>query len=213
MLQTLIRATIAGITAFIATNIDDILVLMLFFSQVDAVFRRHQIVVGQYLGFAVLLLASLPGFFGGFLIPRPWIGLLGLLPIAIGLSYLTQKQVDEEVQITTNSVKYPFASILSPQTYQVAAVTIANGGDNIGIYLPLFASSSWVELSIILIVFLIMIGVWCAIANYLAHHRLLAHPLTQYGKRIVPFVLIGLGLYILWESKTYTLLKTVLGAV
>lgn len=213
MLQTLIRATIAGITAFIATNIDDILVLMLFFSQVDAVFRRRQIVIGQYLGFAVLLLASLPGFFGGLLIPRSWIGLLGLLPIAIGLSYLTQKQSAEEVQITTNAVKYSFSSILSPQIYQVAAVTIANGGDNIGIYLPLFASSNWVELSVILIVFLMMIGVWCAIANYLAHHRLLARPLGQYGKRIVPFVLIGLGLYILWESKTYTLLKTVLSAI
>ncbi|MCU0550372.1 MAG: cadmium resistance transporter [Leptolyngbya sp. Prado105] len=208
MLQPLIRTTFAAITAFVATNIDDILVLMLFCSQIERGFRRRQIVAGQYLGFLVLLLASLPGFFSGFLIPRPWIGLLGLLPIAIGLSQLRQSEGDEEMQIVYPN-KSSFAGILSPQTYQVAAVTIANGGDNIGIYLPLFASSNWVELSIIVTVFFLMIGLWCAIAIYLAHHPLMTRPLTQYGKRIVPLILIGLGLYILWESKTYTLLKSI----
>lgn len=209
MIQMLIRATITGITAFIATNIDDIVVLMLLFSQVNHIFRRRHIVVGQYLGFVVLIIASLPGFFGGYLLPRPWIGLLGFMPIVIGLSYLFQKDTDETVQIVPelSNSRSIFASILKPQTYQVAAITIANGGDNIGIYLPLFASSTWIELIVILAVFLIMIAVWCAIANYLAHHRLVARSLMTYGHRIVPIVLIGLGLYILWESKTYTLLR------
>ncbi len=38
------------------------------------------------------------------------------------------------------------ASVLNPQTYKVAAVTVANGGDNIGIYVPLFASSDLTSL-------------------------------------------------------------------
>ncbi|WNZ48481.1 cadmium resistance transporter [Leptolyngbya boryana CZ1] len=207
MPEILIRAVATGITAFAATNLDDILVLMLFFSQIDRTFRRHHIITGQYLGFAVLLLISLPGFFGGLLIPRPWIGLLGLVPIAIGISSFFQQEDDEPVQTVSQSSRSVFAQFLNPQTYQVAVVTIANGGDNIGIYLPLFASSTWLELIVILVVFLIMIAIWCAIAQYLATHRLIARPLMNYGHRIIPFVLIALGFYILWENKTHTFLS------
>ena len=60
----LVTAIPTGLTAFSATNIDDIVILTLFFSQVNAAFRRRHIVVGQYLGFGTLVLASLPGFFG-----------------------------------------------------------------------------------------------------------------------------------------------------
>ena len=132
-----------GITAFIATNIDDIIILLLFFAQVDANFRRRHIVVGQYLGFTLLILISLPGFFGGLVVPREWIGLLGLLPIAIGLKQLLNRQADtEDVQTVTSEFesssshrpnKSFLSSVISPQTYKVAAVTVANGGDNISI--------------------------------------------------------------------------------
>ena len=62
-----------GATAFCATNLDDILVLLVFFSQVNDSFRCRHIVVGQYLGFTILVLASLPGFFGSLILPKPWI--------------------------------------------------------------------------------------------------------------------------------------------
>jgi cadmium resistance transport/sequestration family protein len=207
MPEFLIRAAVTGITAFAATNLDDILILMLFFSQVDRTFRRHHIIAGQYLGFTVLLLISLPGFFGGLLIPRAWIGLLGLVPIGIGISSFFRQDDDEPVQTVSESSRSIFTQFLNPQTYQVAAVTIANGGDNIGIYLPLFASSTWLELIVILIVFLMMVAIWCAIAQYLATHRLIARPLMNYGHRIIPFILIALGVYILWENQTYELLS------
>ncbi len=79
------RTAIASITSFAATNIDDIAILMLFFAQLNTTFRPKHIVIGQYLGFIALILISLPGFFGGLILPRYWIGLLGLIPIiAIG---------------------------------------------------------------------------------------------------------------------------------
>ncbi|MBD0386411.1 MAG: cadmium resistance transporter, partial [Nostoc sp. C3-bin3] len=74
-----------GIIAFTATNIDDIIILLIFFSQVNVNFRPRHILLGKYLGFAAIVIASLPGFFGGLVVQREWIGLLGLLPIAIGL--------------------------------------------------------------------------------------------------------------------------------
>jgi cadmium resistance transport/sequestration family protein len=211
-----IGAVFVGVTSFVATNIDDIVVLMVFFSQLNAGFRRRHVVVGQYLGFCALLLASLPGYLGGLVISKPWLGLLGFLPMAIGISQLVQGSEDEpsiqDVSPDLNDLARPASmgsklkTLLSPQTYAVAAVTIANGGDNIGIYIPLFASSSLPQLAIILGVFFLLVGVWCFVAERLARQKAIARGLTQYGDRIVPFVFIVLGLYILVESETYQLL-------
>jgi cadmium resistance transport/sequestration family protein len=211
-------AIIAGITSFAATNIDDIVILMLFFAQVNSTFRRRHIVVGQYLGFTVLILASLPGFFGGLIVPKAWIGILGLVPIAIGVSRLVNRDKDEQdVQAVSGefnpsrantSVLSILGSLLNPQTFNVAAVTFANGGDNIGIYVPLFASSDLASLGVILTVFFLLIGVWCYIAYRLTRQPAVAHVLTRYGKAIVPFVLIALGVFILIESGTYQLLPS-----
>lgn len=210
------RAIIAGFTSFVATNIDDIIILTIFFSQINATFRRRHIVIGQYLGFTALIIASLPGFFGGLIVPKAWIGILGLVPIVIGIHQLVNREKEEnEVQVvsgefnyskTDNSVVSALASFLSSQTYKVAAITFANGGDNIGIYVPLFASSDLTGLVVILSVFFVLIGVWCYIAYLLTRHSTTAHFLTQYGQIITPFVLISLGIFIMVESKTYRLL-------
>jgi cadmium resistance transport/sequestration family protein len=205
-----------AITAFTATNIDDLVILMIFFAQVNRQLRPWHIFAGQYVGFTALVLTSLPGFFGGLMIPRPWIGLMGFVPIFIGINNLINPEDDdEEVQaISTDFAVQEKSSILwakishlmKPQIFQVGAVTFANGGDNIGIYVPLFASSNLPSFLTILIVFYIMIGVWCYSAYQFTRHPQVAKLLTRYTHAIVPFVLIGLGLFILWESKSYQLL-------
>ncbi len=202
-MNELISATIAATIAFIATNIDDILVLMIFFSQVNSSFHPQQIVIGQYLGFGLLIAASLPGYFGGFLVPKAWIGLLGFVPIILGIKSFFDRET--EVQTVSINSGAKSNSLLPVQTYQVAAVTVANGGDNIGIYVPLFASVDFVRLIVTLAVFLVLIGVWCWVAYQLGRHSLIVHALTRYGHILVPFVLIGLGIYILWESGTVQL--------
>ncbi|MBD2496245.1 cadmium resistance transporter [Nostoc sp. FACHB-280] len=218
-MNNLATSFIEGIIAFSATNIDDIIILLLLFSQVDGQFRRRHIIFGQYLGFLAIIIASLPGFFGGLVVQREWIGLLGILPIAIGvMQLLNQEQetiaiqevnTDFKQHSPVNSLLSLILSILHPQTYKVAAVTIANGGDNISIYIPLFAGQTLVSLGVILSVFLIMVGVWCAIAYFLSQHTTIAYLLSRYGKIIVPFVLIGLGLFIMYERGTFNLLPWV----
>jgi cadmium resistance transport/sequestration family protein len=211
----LATAIAEAIIAFTATNIDDIIILLLFFSQIDINFRRRHIIVGQYLGFILLVIASLPGFFGGLVLSREWIGLLGLLPIAIGIKQLVNREQETtEIQTISSdftqssskrSIKSFLLSILSPQTYQVAAVTIANGGDNISIYIPLFAGKTPIGLLVILSVFFFMVGVWCAFAYLLTRQPTIAYVLSRVGKKVVPFVLIGLGLFIMYERGTFTL--------
>ncbi len=100
----------------------------------------------------------------------------------------------------------PFASLPTPQIYSVAVITVANGGDNIGIYEPLFASATWVSFGVILGVFYLLIAIWCLATYFLSHQPAIAHVFPRYGNAIVPFVLIGLGIYILLESDTYRLL-------
>ncbi|WP_254173868.1 cadmium resistance transporter [Planktothrix pseudagardhii] len=209
-------AIATGITSFIATNIDDIVILMLFFSQLNRQFTVQQIVGGQYLGFTCLLIASLIGFLGGLILPKTVIGLLGFLPIAIGIKGLFQAEKEKEeiqgvafdslIAESRSAWKRSLGKVLNTPLFNVAAVTVANGGDNIGIYIPLFANSNLLSLGIILIVFYILIGVWCAIAYFLTRHPILAQFLTQYGEKITPYILIALGIFILIESESYHLL-------
>lgn len=194
----LFTAIITGTVTFAATNIDDIFVLMLFFSQVNRRLRPRHIVIGQYLGFTALIAISLLGFLGGLFVPRAWIGLLGLAPIVIGAMKLLRRKAEKEEEANGSSAR---------GVASVAALTFANGGDNIGIYTPLFASSSPARLVVILCAFYLLLGVWCYAGYVIARHPAIERVLVRYGHVVVPFVLIGLGIYILIESGTFGLLR------
>lgn len=163
------------------------------------------------------MLASLPGFIGGLVIPATWIGLLGFLPIAIGTSHLLNRKDEKEV-VQDVSVNLPasakskphkrslLATLRDRQTYRVSAVTIANGGNNIGIYVPLFASSTLPSLGVIVCVCYMTVGLWCCLSFCMTRNPLMAPLLARYGRKIFPFVLIWLGFSILIKSETYRLL-------
>ncbi|MBE9208282.1 cadmium resistance transporter [Nostoc sp. LEGE 06077] len=192
-----------GITAFTATNLDDLVILTLLFSQVNTHLRRRHIVIGQYLGFSTLVIASLAGFLGGLVLPSHWMGFLGFAPIAIGLNRLLNADKDSpsttesEQELTKSS---PFSGFLSSQSLSVAAITIGNGSDNISIYMPLFANADFSSLLVIIAVFLSLVGVWCYGTYKLTCQPAICNLISQYGNNIVPFVLIGLGVFIILDS-------------
>jgi cadmium resistance transport/sequestration family protein len=212
-MNNLVTAIPTGVAAFTATNLDDLVILTLLFSQINATFRSKHIFIGQYLGFSALVLASIPGFFGGMILPEHWIGLLGLVPIAVGINqWLNQDNNDSDEEDNEVGDKFHpsgFGNFLSPQTYSVAAITIANGSDNIGIYVPLFASSEIDELLVIIGVFFSLVGVWCYTSYLLTRQQAIAQLLTRYGNSLVPFVLIGLGTFIILDSQAMTPLALV----
>jgi cadmium resistance transport/sequestration family protein len=198
-----IATIIKAIATFTVTNLDDIMILSLFFAQVN-VFRRRQIVMGQYLGFMVLVLASMPGFFGSLLIPPHFLRGLGIIPVILGIIYLykiEQSEEDKQEDLSINHHNSNFLTrLVSPQVYGVAAVTIANGSDNISVYLPLFASTNIQGLMITVITFSILVAAWCFVAYKLTNIQAIANLLTNYGNTLVPCVLIGLGVYIVQEN-------------
>lgn len=198
---------------FVATNVDDIIVLTLFFSQVKAGFRSRDVVTGQYLGFIALLIVSLIGLLGNVVLSRPWTGLLGLVPIALGIKKLfdwRSPSKDAESVILEKNVGKRGVSLLrnalGAKTYVVAAVTFANGGDNIATYVPLFANSTVIQVGILTGIFLLMIAVWCYIGYRLVRQPSVDAVLTRLGLRIIPFVFIGLGIAILLESGIFALI-------
>lgn len=202
----LVALLITSVTSFVATNLDDLMVLMLFFSRLNANFRPRHLIIGQYLGFTLILLASSLGLLFGLLVSKEWIGLLGFIPLIIGIKQLFSSD-NENIQTVAIDLNHssPPGSIITPETYQVVAVTVANGGDNIGIYTSLFANNSPMHVLIIMIIFYLMMGIWCALAYFLITHPRIAKVLTNYGHKISPFIYIILGIYILIDSKFYRL--------
>jgi cadmium resistance protein CadD (predicted permease) len=192
---------VLGITSFAATNIDDIFVLLAFLA--DPKFRTRRVIVGQYFGIAALILVSLAGALMSLVIPLVYIGFLGSVPIIIGCKRLFDlwrgpKQDAQELE-------GDFAGRRS-QVLAVTGVAIANGGDNIVVYTPLFAVHSATETMVVVATFAIMTGVWCAIAHWLVHHRTIGAPIRKYGHRVMPLVLIGLGLLVMRKAGTFDIL-------
>jgi cadmium resistance protein CadD (predicted permease) len=77
-----------GVIAFVATNIDDIFVLMMFFSSLT--FPVRQVVLGQYIGIGLLIAISVLGSLIALVVPTYIIGLMGIIPIAIGIKNLIE---------------------------------------------------------------------------------------------------------------------------
>lgn len=192
-----------GSGAFVATNIDDLFILMVFFAKRS--FPTTQIIVGQYVGMGLLLGVSLVGSLIALLIPHNLIGLVGLFPIAIGIKELVElrNKKDEDVDDGDEAIVVNHLYKNRWKTYlpflTVATITFS-GGEEIGIYTSIFATNdSPSEIITIFAVVMILTGVWCGIAFYLVKRSFLAAKLRRVADRVLPFVLIGLGIYILIE--------------
>jgi cadmium resistance protein CadD (predicted permease) len=173
--------------AFVSTNIEDLFLLVGFFS--DRSFSRVHIFAGQILGMAAIVAISLAAAWAALAISPGRVGLLGLAPIVIGVGKLLRRgKSDEEGHPTAVGI------------LQVAAVTVVNGGDNIAAFTPIFATQGSREMIATLAIFAVLTLVWCFVALWLVRHTALGRPLRRYGHVLLPFILIGLGVLILYRS-------------
>ena len=187
------ETVLTAVAAFAATNIDDIVVLSVLFARRDERFGARQIVAGQDLGFALLIGASLAAGAGLLALPDEAVGALGLVPIAIGIrgvwrAYHGRQRHDwkgSEAVATTGGV---------------AAITVANGADNVAIYAPLFATNGAGGVVATVIVFLGLVAVWCAVGLLIGSRPTVIRTVEWAGDYAIPVVLIALGIFILFES-------------
>ena len=181
---------------FAATNVDDLLVLAVFFGRAAS----WRIVIGQYAGFLAILAASVLGALGAGLLPTAVIPYLGLLPLFLGIRAALRAWRERHAPADSST-----ETSKAPSAWQVAAVTFANGGDNIGVYVPVFAVSGPGGMTIYSLVFLIGVGLWCAAGWWLATRPVIARALSRWGHVILPVVLIAIGLTILIEGDAFGL--------
>jgi cadmium resistance protein CadD (predicted permease) len=183
-----------AVVLFLSTNVDDLVVLVAFFA--NARFRARDVVAGQYAGVAGLFIVSVAGALLTLAIPKAYLGLLGIFPIVVGIRKLLElrhdrAEADPTKAVTTGS----YGNIAS-----VALVTVANGGDNIGVYIPAFAVHSASQVAIIAVVFVAMTALLCLLAHGMVSHPGLGAPLRRYGHILAPLVLIALGILIIYNA-------------
>lgn len=204
-----------ALAAGLATTFDDNIYLTGFFANVNRSFRPQHVVVGELIGFSLLISISLIGLLLGKLLPTEWLGWMGMFPILIGLrnlvDYLRVGNGDDQDQ-ETSQLRYSgltgfaprrlslFAVIRDRRTYAVSLVTIANGSNNLSIYIPLFASLRTPQLTVVLPVPYAYVVLWLLLSFHLTRTPGLALLLNRYAPIFFPFVLIWLGFRILTDS-------------
>jgi cadmium resistance protein CadD (predicted permease) len=185
-----------AVSLFAVTNIDDIVILALFFAQ-GAGHRgaTWRIAAGQYLGFVAILVVAVAGALGATLLPRSAIPYLGLLPLALGLraAWTAWRDRAARAEVTGPGTR-------GPKMLEVASVTFANGGDNIGVYLPVFAAAGAASVGFYSVVFLILVAVLLVAGRYFATRPVIAQALSRWGHIVLPVVLIGIGVLILIDG-------------
>lgn len=186
-----------GVTAFAATNVDDSVLLVLFFG--DRRFRARHVFAGQALGIGLLVLISLAAALLALSVSGPWVGLLGLLPIALGARELLARRRGATDDAPATEPDVSGAMPGWRRTAAVAGITLANGGDNIGVYAPLFAARPPAETAVLLVVFGVMLAAWLFGALWLARRSAVAGPLQRAGRAVFPYALIAIGIVILIE--------------
>ena len=199
----LLTPILQAIGLFVATNIDDIIVLSLFYARgAGQRGTTRKILLGQYLGFGGILLAAVVISLGArSFLPEDALPYFGLIPLALGLYAAWRAwrnrgdDDDDEAKVADKQV-----GILT-----VAAVTFANGGDNIGVYVPVFATASTTAIIAYCLVFLALVGLLVLAAKYVATRRPIAEILERWEHILFPLVLIGLGIVILLEGGAFGL--------
>lgn len=198
--MSVLSSALQAMGLFLVTNIDDIIVLSLFFARgAGQRGTTTKIVVGQYLGFGGILLASVAVTFGaGLFLPDDAIPYFGLIPLLLGA--VAAWQVWRNGDDDDDTVADKPVSALT-----VAAVTFANGGDNIGVYVPVFLAVGTGALVAYCIVFLALVAVLVLAAKFVATRKPIAEVLERWEHILFPLVLIVLGLVILIEGGAFGL--------
>lgn len=200
---------------FAATNVDDLVLLSLYFGRSAGKHgagkhgagqqgAARRIVAGQYLGFTALLAVIAGIAYGATFLPKSAIPYLGVLPLALGAragwqAWSARRRGGGDQPADEAGEQY------NPRTVQIAAVTFANGSDNIGAYTPVLTEAGAGRIAIYAVVFLVLVGVWCAAGRFFATRPAVAGFLGRWGDILHPLVLIGLGLYILVEGGAFGL--------
>ena len=204
----MIQNVVTSIVLYSGTAVDLLIILMLFFAKRKSRKDIINIYLGQFLGSVSLILLSLLfAFILDYIPSKEILGLLGLIPIFLGLKVLLLGDSDGEA-IAKEGLRKDNKNLI----FLVAMITFAScGADNIGVFVPYFTTLNLANLIVALLTFLVMIYLLVFSAQKLAQVPSVGETLEKYSRWFVAVVYLGLGIYILVENNSFDMLWTVLG--
>ncbi len=204
----MIQNVVTSIILYSGTAVDLLIILMLFFAKRKSRKDIINIYLGQFLGSVSLILLSLLFAFVLDYIPsKEILGLLGLIPIFLGLKVLLLGDSDGEA-IAKDGLRKDNKNLI----FLVAMITFAScGADNIGVFVPYFTTLNLANLIVVLLTFLVMIYLLVFSAQKLAQVPSVGETLEKYSRWFIAVVYLGLGIYILIENNSFDMLWNVLG--
>ena len=183
----MITSIITSVIAYISTNIDDILILMILLSQVHGV-AKSRLIAGHFLGVGFVTIISILGAWGLQNLPVKLTGILGIVPIILGIRAWFDRDGNEG------------AGAIAPGVLGMAMITLGNGADNIGIYLPLFTTFKRGARITAIVIFMLMTALWILLAQSIATLPKFKAITQKYKHILIPVVFIALGVLIILES-------------
>ena len=204
----MIQNIVTSIILYSGTAVDLLIILMLFFAKRKSRKDIINIYLGQFLGSVSLILLSLLfAFVLNYIPSKEILGLLGLIPIFLGLKVLLLGDSDGEA-IAKDGLRKDNKNLI----FLVAMITFAScGADNIGVFVPYFTTLNLVNLIVTLLTFLVMIYLLVFSAQKLSQVPSVGETLEKYSRWFIAVVYLGLGIYILIENNIFDMLWTVLG--
>ena len=204
----MVQNVVTSIILYSGTAVDLLIILMLFFAKRKSRKDIINIYLGQFLGSVSLILLSL--FFAfvlNYIPSKEILGLLGLIPIFLGLKVLLLGDSDGEA-IAKDGLRKDNKNLI----FLVAMITFAScGADNIGVFVPYFITLNLANLIVALLTFLVMIYLLVFSAQKLAQVPSVGETLEKYSRWFIAVVYLGLGMYILIENNSFDMLRTVFG--
>ena len=204
----MIQNIVTSIILYSGTAIDLLIILMLFFAKRKSRKDIINIYLGQFLGSVSLIFLSLLfAFVLNYIPSKEILGLLGLIPIFLGLKVLLLGDSDGEA-IAKDGLRKDNKNLI----FLVAMITFAScGADNIGVFVPYFTTLNLANLIVALLTFLVMIYLLVFSAQKLAQVPSVGETLEKYSRWFIAVVYLGLGMYILIENNVFDMLWAVLG--
>ena len=204
----MIQNIVTSIILYSGTAVDLLIILMLFFAKRKSRKDIINIYLGQFLGSVSLILLSLLfAFVLNYIPSKEILGLLGLIPIFLGLKVLLLGDSDGEA-IAKDGLRKDDKNLI----FLVAMITFAScGADNIGVFVPYFTTLNLANLIVALLTFLVMIYLLVFSAQKLAQVSSVGEILEKYSRWFIAVVYLGLGIYILIENNSFDILWTILG--
>jgi cadmium resistance protein CadD (predicted permease) len=130
------------------------------------------------------------------------VGYLGVIPIGLGLYTLQRRGSDTAVAIPGYAVAGAGAMRLGMGSF---ALMLGNSGDSLALLVPLLAESSRQFLPAVLASWVMMALLFAGLALYIGGNERLAKRIDDRGSLVIPWVMVAVGLYILLDTATDTL--------